>query len=128
MEYLKDSNWIWSPSWNPEDKEKPRIVFFRKSIDIDGKIKEAALHISADTRYKLYINGKFIEAGPSRGDLQIWFYDTIDIMPYLKDGINVIAVSVFRYPQDPEKGNHGMFRTPVPGLYVKGEIRTVSGK
>lgn len=128
MEYLKDSNWIWSPSWNPEDKEKPRIVFFRKSIDIDGKIKEAALHISADTRYKLYINGKFIEAGPSRGDLQIWFYDTIDIMPYLKDGINVIAVSVLRYPQDPEKGNHGMFRTPVPGLYVKGEIRTVSGK
>lgn len=73
MEYLKDSNWVWCPSWNSEDKEKPRIVFFRKSIDIDEKIKEAALHISADTRYKLYINGKFIEAGPSRGDLQIGF-------------------------------------------------------
>lgn len=41
----------------------------------------------------------------------------------------IIAVSVLRYPQDPEKGNHGMFRTPVPGLYVKGgNTGLVSGK
>lgn len=124
-ENRKASRWIWSPSWKKENECEPVIMLFRKTIDIKEPIKESSLRISADTRYKLYVNGSFVEMGPSRGDGKIWFYDTVCIAPYLKQGRNILAVSVLRYPKDPEKGNHGMFRTPIPGLYVSGFIRDI---
>ncbi|MDO5336751.1 MAG: alpha-L-rhamnosidase C-terminal domain-containing protein [Eubacteriales bacterium] len=128
MEYLKDSNWVWSPSWNAEDKEGPRIVLFRKTIKLEAEPIQGTIQISADTKYKLYINDKFVEIGPSRGDKQIWFYDSISVLPWLKEGVNTIAVKVLRYPEEPDKGNHGMFRTSVPGLYVSGSIQDAQGK
>lgn len=128
LEYMKDSNWIWNPDWSAEDKVCPRIILFRKKIELEEAPYEGRIRISADTRYKLYINASFVEVGPSRGDHQIWFYDTIDILPYLKEGENVIAVAVLRYPEDPVAGNHGMFRTPVPGFYMTGKIEDMDGK
>lgn len=127
-EYMKDSNWIWNPYWGAQDKDAPRIVLFRKKINLETKPYKGQIRISADTRYKLYINEKLVEVGPSRGDRQIWFYDTIDMLPYLKKGINIIGVSVLRYPEDPTAGNHGMFRTSLPGLYVTGKIEDMTGK
>lgn len=126
-EYMKDSNWIWSPDWSAEDKDCPRVMLFRKTIELDEKPYEGRLKISADTRYKLYVNARLVEVGPSRGDHQVWFYDTVDILPYLKKGKNIIGVSVLRYPEDPVAGNHGMFRTSVPGLYVTGKIEDMIG-
>ena len=58
----------------------------------------------------------------------MWFLDTVDIGKWLKKGENVIAAAVLRYPEDPAKGNHAMFRTPTPGLYVKGSIIDQAGK
>jgi hypothetical protein len=86
------------------------------------------IRISADTRYKLYVNDILVETGPSRGDAQVWFYDTVNLAPYLVKGLNVIAVSVLRYPESPLAGNHGMFRTHVPGLYVSGMITDEGGR
>ncbi|MCD8012116.1 MAG: hypothetical protein LUG99_02870 [Lachnospiraceae bacterium] len=126
-EWLKDSNWIWSPDWDAEDKQCPRIVLFRKKFDMEEEPLNGSIRISADTRYKLYVNGSLAEFGPSRGDQQVWFYDTVDLLPYLKKGTNVIGVSVLRYPEEPAMGNHGMIRTPIPGLYVTGELRDGSG-
>lgn len=126
-EYLKDSNWIWSPDWSAEDKDCPRIMLFRKTVCLAEEPYEGRMKISADTRYKLYMNGQLVEVGPSRGDHQVWFYDTIDILPYLKKGKNILGVSVLRYPEDPISGNHGMFRTSVPGLYVTGKIEDMIG-
>lgn len=126
-EYMKDSNWIWSPSWNAQDKDCPRIMLFRKVIIVKGSPCAGEIRISADTRYKLYINDRLVEVGPGRGDHQVWFYDSPDILPYLKSGKNVIGVSVLRYPEDPVAGNHGMFRTSVPGLYMTGSITDMDG-
>lgn len=125
---MRDSNWIWIPCWSAQDKDAPRIVLFRKRIELETEPFAGRIRISADTRYKLYINEKLVEAGPSRGDRQVWFYDTIDILPYLEKGVNIIGVSVLRYPEDPTAGNHGMFRTSLPGLYVTGEVEDTDGK
>lgn len=127
VEYMKDSNWIWSQDWSAEDKDCPRIMLFRKEIGLKDEPFRGRINISADTRYKLYVNTRLVEVGPSRGDHQVWFYDTVDILPYLKKGVNIIGVSVLRYPEDPAAGNHGMFRTSVPGLYVTGEIEDMVG-
>ena len=74
-EYRKDSNWIWSPCWKPEDKDCPRVMLFRKAVRLEEEPRKGHLDISADTRYKLYVNGRLVETGPSRGDHQVWFYD-----------------------------------------------------
>lgn len=124
MKFLENSNWIWSPSWSEEDKKTPRIVLFRKTVELNALPEKAEMEISADTRYKLYINGHLAEVGPSKGDKSIWFKDRPDISSFLREGKNVIAVRVLRYPEHPMEGNHGMFRTATPGLYVKGKITT----
>ena len=126
-EYRKDSNWIWSPCWKPEDKDCPRVMLFRKAVRLEEEPRKGHLDISADTRYKLYVNGRLVETGPSRGDHQVWFYDTVNLLPFLKRGENIIGVSVLRYPEDPVAGNHGMFRTSVPGLYVCGSMEDMAG-
>lgn len=122
MEKREKSNWIWLKDWKPQDKEEPLHVLFRKEIHITEEPTAGSVRISADSRYKLYINGVFVEAGPSKGDRQVWYVDEMNILPYMKQGTNIIAVEVLRYPMEHKKGNHGIFRTEYPGLYVRGEI------
>lgn len=128
MKFLENSNWIWIPSWSEEDSKTPRIVLFRKSLELKELPQKAELEISADTRYKLYVNGKLVEVGPSKGDKSVWFKDKVDIVRFLRKGENSLAVKVLRYPENPMDGNHGMFRTATPGLYVKGKITTPDSK
>ncbi len=122
MEFLKDSNWVWVKEWRAEEKESPQVVLFRKKVYIEKEVVKACIRISADSRYKLYVNGEFVEFGPSKGDKEIWFYDELDISKVLKKGENVIAVKVLRYPEEASKGSHSVFATAIPGLYVVGEI------
>ena len=118
----KKSSWIWTDKLSAAECAEPLQILFRKKITLKSRHEQAEVRISADTRYKLYVNGSFVEAGPSRGDREVWFVDTVNIGPYLKTGENVLAVKVLRYPLDHDKGNHGMFRTEHPGLYVHGLV------
>lgn len=121
------SKWIWNRHWSAEDKNEPGLMLFRKEINVDREVKNCRINISADTKYKLFVNGNLVEIGPSRGDKQVWFYETVELRDYLNMGVNCIAVVVLRYPEDPAKGNHGMFRTSTPGLYIDGEMSFADG-
>lgn len=123
----KSTNWIWLKTWEAWETEEPVLALFRKSIDISGEPIDANLRISADSRYKLYINGVLVEVGPSKGDKQVWFFDEINLLPYLSEGENVFAVQVLRYPTIHSKGCHGIFRTEYPGLFVEGKITDSEG-
>ena len=114
-------NWIWTEQWTQEDDRRARIVCFRRSFDLGSipKKEGAVLSISADTRYKLYINGSLVQTGPQKGDRQVWYLDEMDVAAYLREGENVLAVSVLRYPPAGQEGNHSLFRTQTPGLYVR---------
>lgn len=118
---------MWTKNWSAEDKDEAVIMLFRRKFTVQGTIKQAKLYVSADTRYKLFLNGQMVEMGPSRGDRQIWFYDEVDLKPCLSQGEQVLAVQVLRYPTEFRKGNHGMFRTEFPGLYLKGVLLDEQG-
>jgi hypothetical protein len=75
------------------------IYYFRKNIDIAGKSATFIVHISADNRYKLYVNGKLVSLGPARGDTYYWNYETVDLAPYLLAGKNTIAALVWNEAQ-----------------------------
>lgn len=119
MEFqLPDSNWIWMKGFEQYDQKEACMVYFRKAFVLNEVPETLRLRISADSRYKLYVNGELAEIGPARGDRILWYVDEKDIAPLLKKGQNVLAVEVLRYPLDPQKGNHGIYRTNTPGLYV----------
>lgn len=124
----QDSRWIWSESWGAEEDQVPTQVLFRREVEIDGAVETAQVKISADSRYKLYVNGVLAEAGPCKGDGQIWFYDQVSIKPYLKKGKNVLAAAVLRFPMHPSKGNQSMVGTYIPGLFLEGSILEEGGK
>lgn len=123
-----ENRWIWMPSWNMKDEEEPSLVYFRKEMLLDEEPDSFRIHISADTRYKLYLNGQLCEIGPTKGDREIWFYDEVDIAPFLKQGMNVWAVIVLRYPADERKGNMSLFRTSTPGLHIESAAKDMQGE
>ena len=55
------------------------------------------VHVTADNRYQLWVNGTRVVFGPARGDLNHWRYETIDLAPHLHAGRNVLAAVVWNY-------------------------------
>lgn len=113
-------NWIWTSE--TYDKERPVLCYFRKTFVLDEQIDQPVyVKVSADTRYRLYVNGRYICNGPRRGDDKQWFYERVDIQPYLKEGSNVIGAAVLRYPPVPYRGFRSAWRTQTPGLTILSE-------
>src|SRR6476660_8246660 len=71
------------------------VYLFRKKIDLNTKPSLYRIHVSADNRYKLFVNEKLVSLGPARGDLAHWNYETVDLAPFLKAGQNMIAAQVW---------------------------------
>jgi len=90
----------WSARWIALDAD-PRsdlgVFAFRNSFRIDSVPKSFVVRLSADQRYKLYVNGRMVSFGPQRGDVRHWFYETLDIAPFLREGVNWIAALVWNF-------------------------------
>ncbi|MEP7142132.1 MAG: alpha-L-rhamnosidase C-terminal domain-containing protein [Ferruginibacter sp.] len=71
------------------------VYLFRKTIDLNTRPGKFIIHVSADNRYKLFVNEKQVSIGPARGDLSHWNFETVDIAPYLKAGKNIVAAQVW---------------------------------
>jgi alpha-L-rhamnosidase len=88
----------WRAFWIDVPDESPTgygVYLFRKSIDLSAKPDSFIIHVSADNRYKLFVNGTLVSLGPARGDLDHWNFATLDIAPFLKSGKNIIAARVW---------------------------------
>jgi len=88
----------WSASWItcPDVPQRDYGVYhFRKTFNLDHQPQKFIVNISADNRYRLFVNGKAVCSGPARGDLYNWYFETVDIAPYLQNGSNTIAALVW---------------------------------
>ncbi|OAL44048.1 Six-hairpin glycosidase [Pyrenochaeta sp. DS3sAY3a] len=95
-----DTTWMWHPNFHENEAHcAGRFVHFRRTFDLPAEQVPSSfsIHITADTRYKLYVNRKLVSFGPVKGDAALWFYDEVDIGPYLKAGRNHIGVHVLRF-------------------------------
>ena len=90
--HIWDAWWITHPAASRLDYG---VFQFRKSFEIDEIPDSLIIYVSADNRYRLWINGKPAGMGPARGSTAYWRYETYNIAPLLKKGVNVVAAQVF---------------------------------
>lgn len=104
------AKWIWYPS---ERTLQNSVFLFRKTVNIDSPHDSAKGWVLADSRYKLYVNGEYVQFGPAPFDPRQPEADPIDITPYLKNGENTIAAEVLYYGT-----GEGTWPTGKPGFIL----------
>ncbi|MGW0021738.1 alpha-L-rhamnosidase-related protein [Rhodococcus sp. NPDC003382] len=101
--YRWAAEWIWSaePALVPrsvvpfgahDPKRFDRWVLFRGMVDLPRVPESADLRITADSRYRLWINGVEIGTGPSRHGPRSLTADRYPVATTLRPGRNVVAV------------------------------------
>ncbi len=88
---LSPAKWIWYP----ETRTLPcTFVHFRKEFVLSAGCLEGIGKIAADSRYRLYVNGHFVQRGPAPFDPRYQELDPVNITQYLQKGKNVIGIIV----------------------------------
>lgn len=92
----------WPAKWIsvPEtDNSAYGIYIFRKTFELNKQPETFPVYISADNRYKLFVNGQWVGTGPAKSDLFNWNFDILDLASYLNAGQNVVAVKIWNEAQ-----------------------------
>lgn len=111
---LPQAKWIWFPS----ERTLPNtFVLFRKEVDLCGGPVSARGWITADSRYRLTVNGHRVQWGPAPCDPRSLEVDPVDLGPYLVPGTNVLGVEVLFYGV-----GDGTWAAGKPGLLCSVEI------
>jgi len=87
-----DAYWINSVDYK---MGQPTVVCFRKEVNIADKPANLWIHVSGDQRYHFYVNGIEVCYGPAKGDMRHWYFETVDIAPYLTKGKNTLAAKLW---------------------------------
>lgn len=111
---LSPARWIWYPSGRTLQNT---FILFRKEIELKQQPQKALGWILADSRYRLFVNGKRVQWGPAPSDPRWQEADPLDLATYLQPGKNVIAVEVCFFGTG--DGTHPMGK---PGLIVNLDI------
>lgn len=115
--FSSKAKWIWIPGYDDASAEG-KIVLFRRTVNLPSQpIDPVILKISADTRYRLFINGSGVSFGPCKSYTSRWYYETIDISGHLHAGVNTITARVLRF-SSAHPGSFSLSRGPFPGLIV----------
>ncbi|MBF8149102.1 alpha-L-rhamnosidase N-terminal domain-containing protein [Winogradskyella sp. F6397] len=94
LKHTWKAQWITHPSASTLDYG---IFLFRHVFTLKEKISEFIIFVSADNRYRLFVNGERVCYGPSIGDTAHQRYETLNIADQLNVGKNVIAAEVVNF-------------------------------
>jgi hypothetical protein len=129
------ANFIWQSADGPANS----WLAFRKNVNLASAPASAIAAIAVDSKYWLWINGKFavfeggLKRGPNRTDT---YYDEVDLKSFLTAGDNTIAVLVWFWGKDgfshKNSGKGGlMFQAEIDGTRVVSDatwrVRTHAG-
>jgi alpha-L-rhamnosidase len=84
--------WIAPPD---ADGQAYGVYYFRKQIQLKAQPKTFCIYATGDNRYKLYVNGRLVAAGPARSDVAHWNIEEIDLAAFLHKGENVVSAVVW---------------------------------
>lgn len=87
-----DASWVCVPETGANDSG---LYLFRKALNLESIPQKFEVYVSADNRYKLYVNETLVSLGPVIGDIKHWNYTAVNLAPYLKPGKNIISAKVW---------------------------------
>lgn len=94
-----DARWVKLPRVEVENKKiyhgdmTGRFAYFRCEAELPEKSYLEA-DITANSRYRLWVNGNPVLSGPCKGDVYRQYYETVELTQYLCPGKNVFCVQV----------------------------------
>jgi hypothetical protein len=91
---VSPARWIWLPG---ERTLANTFVLFRRELELSQAPASARGWISADSRYRLFVNGRRVQWGPAPCDPRAYEADPLDLTRWLVPGRNVIGVEVLYY-------------------------------
>ncbi|THF84097.1 alpha-L-rhamnosidase-related protein [Cohnella fermenti] len=128
------AKWIWTGEL-PVDPAAARteIAYFRRTFDFVPTGGRLVLRVSADSRYRLYLNGASVLFGPCKGDGHVHYYETADVTALLKAGRNTLAAKVVHYAaHEPHRmgaaGPVSVFRSAQGAFLLEGALRGEDGR
>jgi len=123
---LKEQKRVWTAKWiwtEGEAAPKNFYLYCRRSFTLNGDATDAAVDVAADSRYKLFVNGRFVGRGPARCDQRWQYYDSHDLRPFLQHGENVVSAIVHQYGAPSHSYTLGR-----GGFLLQGEAREQGGR
>lgn len=87
--------WRASFAWST-DRGGPGLAVrrFRRRFSLEQVPGSFLVYVSADSRYRLWVNGQPVGLGPLKGTLEHYHYECYDLSQNLRAGENVIAAEV----------------------------------
>ena len=85
---------FWIGSDHPFDLAECYLNF-RRDLVLHNAPQRAVFTLTADSRYRLWINGDYIARGPARSWPHAMALDTMDVTQHLRPGPNHLAVQVY---------------------------------
>jgi alpha-L-rhamnosidase len=93
MQGLPNQN-LWIGSDHPFDLHEAYLNF-RKDVELARLPRRAVLSVTADSKYKLWVNGSYVCRGPARCWPHGQQVDALNILPHLRRGTNKLAIQVY---------------------------------
>ena len=131
------AHWIWQPSaeisggyqrWTESQRpDSPNTyVYFRREFEQSTVPDHCPLRVSADTSYRLFINGSLVGWGPVMTEPRWQTYDTYEAAPFLKSGVNVIGAIVYHFGNGPDNPIRNTFHPSRGGFLCQLDFPTAS--
>lgn len=126
---LNGSWWVRPQATSTREQ---RAAYFRLEFQLAEKPETAVVNLSAADRYRLYVNGRPVCAGPAKGDHFNHYYETLDLAPYLTSGLNAITARVVAFAgeatQSMARATPSVFSTGTgPAFLLCGHVAGKSG-
>jgi alpha-L-rhamnosidase len=87
----RNARYVWVEDDAPH---RNQFVRFERHFDLSSLPATLRIHLFADTRFRLRVNGEFLAAGPGRFVTQFPEFDSHELAPLLRQGRNLISVEV----------------------------------
>jgi len=94
---LAEAKWIWLPQENPIVNQ---YVCFRKRIHLAGVSRRAMMDISADSDFRVWVNGQPVGGGQFSDWPKDKTFTHYDLAGHLREGDNTIAVMAYYRGED----------------------------
>lgn len=114
------ANWIWKDGLS--GTEYNSFIIFKRDFRLEELPQNAKIAVTADSRYRLKVNGQWCADGPARAYFNHYSYDVIDASTLLRAGLNRIECEVRffgcgTFHQTPQRGGF-LFQLDADGKTV----------